>query len=265
VRKEVRGYRKQLRKARFQQKVLPEIVMILKPSLLSAMSQMDMGDGAEGAFRACKADGEKDCVPVDKINIVSLLLNFAEVNLQATLWPHLYELFKKIEEKIWDVVDPIQESTKASLIASVGSIPIVGGALASVVSAVCTVIYKIVKIGVGVALGMVRKALQNLIVKGVMVALTPVITEMFKPGAQRDAKLLENVADQAAKKESNNEAREVRNVANAGKKKALREKRKAEKAVMADGEQVEKQEERSDAKDKAEDESDEAKDNDDEE
>merc|ERR1711907_355477 len=64
------------RKAKFQLKVLPKIVLMLKPSLLSAMSQMDMGDGAEGGFRACKADGEKECVPVDKIGVPDLLLNF---------------------------------------------------------------------------------------------------------------------------------------------------------------------------------------------
>merc|ERR1711998_306302 len=160
------GYKKQLRKAKFQLKVLPKIVLMLKPSLLSALSQMDMGDGAEGGFRACKADGVKECVPVDKIGAPDLLLNFAEVNLHATLRPILYKLFEKIQDTIWAVVDPIYESAKTSLITSVGSIPIVGGALAGVVNAVCTIIYKIVKMGVGTALSMARKALQKALVSG---------------------------------------------------------------------------------------------------
>merc|ERR1711907_396115 len=264
VRSEVKDYKKQLRKAKFQLKVLPKIVLMLKPSLLSAMSQMDMGDGAEGGFRACKADGEKECVPVDKIGVPDLLLNFAEVNLHATLWPLLYKLFEKIQDKIWAVVDPIYQSAKTSLIASVGSIPIVGGALAAVVGAVCTIIYKIVQMGVGSALGMARKALQKALVSGVMMALTPVIKGMFKSG-KVDANALERTANMAAKKESNEEERVVQKEANAGKRKALRQKRKAEKDLMADGKQVEAEENAEDAEDEAEDKADEAGDDDDEE
>merc|ERR1711907_806405 len=264
VRSEVKDYKKQLRKAKFQLKVLPKIVLMLKPSLLSAMSQMDMGDGAEGGFRACKADGEKECVPVDKIGVPDLLLNFAEVNLHATLWPLLYKLFEKIQDKIWAVVDPIYQSAKTSLIASVGSIPIVGGALAAVVGAVCTIIYKIVQMGVGSALGMARKALQKALVSGVMMALTPVIKGMFESG-KVDANALEREANMAAKKESNEEERVVQKEANAGKRKALRQKRKAEKDLMADGKQVEAEENAEDAEDEAEDKADEAGDDDDEE
>jgi len=274
VRSEVKDYKKQLRKAKFQLKVLPKIVLMLKPSLLSAMSQMDMGDGAEGGFRACKADGVKKCVPVDKIGAPDLLLNFARVNLHATLWPILYKLFEKIQDTIWAVVDPIYESAKTSLITSVGSIPIVGGALAGVVNAVCTIIYKIVKMGVGTALGMVRKALQKAIVSGVMMALTPVVKGMFRTGKKPgtfvkrrsfNAKRLERRANSAAKRESKEEERVAQKEANAEKRKARRQQRKAEKDLMAEGKEVEAEEKAEDAEDEAEDKADEAGDDDDEE
>lgn len=177
VKKSVRDYKKQLRQAKFQKNVLPKMIILLKPQLIKALGQVDMSDDSTGQLRACEKalavteEEEADCIPLAEINVVSLLKNYMNVALNSALLLKFHDLFTKIKEAIWKIFDPPVQGIKESLVASVGSIPAVGGMLAVAVGVIFDVLYKAIKFAVEYALDMVSLVLRTELVKGIVNAV----------------------------------------------------------------------------------------------
>merc|ERR1712178_351862 len=116
TRDEVRGYKKELRKANFQLKILPKVIMMLKPDLMKALGKVDMANGDGGFLEG---------FPLDKLQSTDVLKLVMTYKLNDPLRPLLSILFDKIWQKIYEAVSPVKDSMKASLVTSVGTIPIV--------------------------------------------------------------------------------------------------------------------------------------------
>lgn len=192
-----------------------------------------MGDGAGGMLRQCTAADDENCLDdtAASLQTSDLMLNYIKMNLHATLWPTLYELFKKINDAIWKFVDVFAKAAKSSLLTAVGSIPFVGGMLAAVVGIVWDVVYKAIKLGVGTALSMIRKNLQIVIVETATETIKPTLKKMFDVAdpSVRQAKFKE-VVEEAAESEKSQLDGESKDVNNRAGRSERRNKAGADRA-----------------------------------
>jgi hypothetical protein len=182
-----RDHKKQLRKAKFEKNILPKIIMLLKPALLKGLQDFDMSDGDSGALRSCAlSSADAACVPLDQIgsavDAVALLRNYMTVSLNAVLSPTLTVVIDKILDKIWKLVGKVVDSIKSSIQTAVGTIPVVGGALAVVVGLLIQTIYDYTIWGVETAIDGVRVKLQELLV-------TNIVDNVFATGHFTDEEL----------------------------------------------------------------------------
>jgi len=259
IRSDFRGYKKELRKAKFQKNILPKIITALKPSLLDAIAQVDMGDGAEGMLRGCTLTDTEDCIPLAEIGTEHLLRDYMATKLHATLFPKLYNLFAKIKKKIFDFAKPYMDSIKSSIVTAVGTIPVVGGALAAAVNVLIEVLYYAVKYGIGSALSNVRTLLQNTIVTGVVEAVFA--TGLFTTAALQDPAQTQNLLTTLEKTAADSQKATVVSTQSSITGPATSAKAQAEKlaagaqaSIVGDGETVEREEEADDNAETADDE-----------
>jgi hypothetical protein len=171
VRMGLRDYKRQLRTAKFQRNVLPKIMQMLKPSLLDALTKTDMNEASVGMLVSCPpfdpltGNQNTGCVPLEQIGMVDLLRNYMTVELNALMYPGLHKVFKKILDGIWKLVKPVVDSIRSSITLAVGSIPVVGGALAVAVGLLMDALYYALKSGVGSAFDDLREQLQGHLVE----------------------------------------------------------------------------------------------------
>lgn len=247
IRKSFREYKKQLRQAKFQKNILPKVIVLLKPELLKALAQVDMSDSSTGQVRTCEqaltVEERTDCIPLAEINLVSLLKNYMNVQLNGQLKGHFEKLFKKIKEGVWKLFDPPVGSIKNSLVAAVGTTPIVGGALAAAVGVIFDFLYKAIKYGVESSLDKVSTLLQSETVKGIVNAVFA--TGLFTPQALQDTtqkaalgSQLTTVADAAEKSAQSTSQKLITTEAATAQAAADAAKSGAESDIKAAGEEM---------------------------
>jgi len=102
---------------------------------------------------------------------VDLLRNYMTVELNALMWPALDKVFKKVIDGIWKLAKPVLDSIKSSITLAVGSIPVVGGALAVAVGLLMDALFAAVKDGVGDAFKKLHETLQGHLVEVIVNAV----------------------------------------------------------------------------------------------
>jgi hypothetical protein len=252
VRSSVREYKKELRKAKFMQNILPKIILLLKPPLLAALSEMDMGEGGTALLRVCTEEQEGFCIPLDQIRTVDLLKKYITIELNAVVWPYLYTKFKDmISPKVWQLVDPAKDTIKTSLVTAIGTIPIVGGMLAAAIGMLMEALYTAAKNGVEKAfdkmMGQLQVQLVTAIVDGVFA--TGLFTDERLQDLTRTAELIsgmQTVADAAQKLAEMASQTQLTSQANAVKALAEEKAAEAESSIQEDGAAVKDAEEADD-------------------
>lgn len=173
-RKDLRELRKHRRKARFQKNWLPKIVEILKPSLLEALSKINIGgDEAKSGLRECKAKGDRECVPINQVNNADLLLTFMELYLNGMLAPHLATAFRLAHDQMWLYIDKLTAPKKDGITMVLAMQK--ATFLIPVFNRVWDIVRFIVNTATSTVFSTIRDNLQALVVAGVMKALTPVV------------------------------------------------------------------------------------------
>jgi hypothetical protein len=163
VHKQYKQDLQQLRAAKFQQSILPKVILLLNPNLATAVNQFHVAtDDLKNLVQACeKALPKATCIPIAQMDFEVLLKQFMNLYLNSALFTDLTDIFKKIKSLIWKVFNPLMSAIANSLIASVGSIPFVGGVLATAVDVLFDVLYGVIRKAVDIALDDVEAILQG--------------------------------------------------------------------------------------------------------
>mmetsp|Transcript_81413 Transcript_81413/g.154551 ORF Transcript_81413/g.154551 Transcript_81413/m.154551 type:complete len:514 (+) Transcript_81413:91-1632(+) len=252
IRRTFRDFKKQRNKAFFQFTILPKIIMLLKPSLLSAMTQIDMGNGASGMLRDCTLESPDDCTPLDQIGTAELLKNYMELSLHKQLWPKLLKVFTKIKEKLWKFVKGVKDSVKTSLQASIGSIPVVGGGLSVAVGALIEALYFALKYYVNSKIKAVRELLQDTIVINVVDAVFATglfTTENLQANNPQLASQMQSVADIAQQNTMTAAQSDITSEAANAEAAAIADAASAEDDIADEGDEVKDKDEEDEGED----------------
>merc|ERR1712178_256387 len=128
--------------------------------------------------------------------------------LNDTLCPMLSILFDKIWQKIYKAVKPVKDAMKSSLVASVGTIPFVGGMLAAAVGVLVDLVWMALTTGIKSAFDMLRKKLQESLVKGIVGAVmaTGLFTTQALQDPSQSAKLTAALGQAATKAQKKSES-----------------------------------------------------------
>lgn len=258
IRKDFRDRKKELRKAKFQKNVLPKIILLLKPELLKALGGVDMNDDSSGQLKTCEhaltQEQTIDCVPLAEINLEELLKNYMNVQLHGQMKDHFEKVFKAIKTFIWKIFDPAKDGVKNSLVAAVGTIPVVGGALAVAVGVLMELIYKAIKYGVESSLDKVSKVLQGELVQGMVNAVFA--TGLFTTDALEDSTRSEALASElkktgaaAQKAIEASTQKQIKDEATNAQEEAQKEAEGAESSIKTEGDDVKDGEEEDDQED----------------
>ena len=163
TRREFREFRRKLRKARFKANTFPKVLKLFKPKIEQAIANLDMGNSAN-------KDGIAAASGAPRMALAALM-DFLRTKIEAKISKGLTKMFDAVTKLLWKVIDPIVSALKSSLIAAVGSIPFVGGALAAVISVVFDQIYAVVKTGVGKAITKLKELISTQVVKTILDAV----------------------------------------------------------------------------------------------
>jgi hypothetical protein len=165
IRQDFRDYKRQLRSVNFQKKMMPYANKVIKPLLLDALGAVKVEDDSSGQVQTCDKplkEGElkTDCIPLAEMGSVALLRNYMNVQLNLRLEIHFRNVSDAIKGGIWKVFDPPWSIAKNSLILELGTIPLVGGVLATAVSVTFEYMYKSIKDGVEKAVDKITNLLK---------------------------------------------------------------------------------------------------------
>jgi len=108
--------------------------------------------------------------PEQAISKIYVLREYVSMSLHKTIDPLLKKLFDKLLAVIWRLLDPAVASIKGSIVGAVGSIPFVGGVLATCAGALIDKVYAAAKGAVSKAIGKLQALLQNKIVGAMVLA-----------------------------------------------------------------------------------------------
>merc|ERR1711990_813223 len=152
---------------------------MMKPKIEEAMSKMDMDKMNASASRE---GGEVvSGAPAKDITLESVLKDFVSMKLHEKIDPLLEQAFQKIMGLVWGLVDGVVEAIKATTVAAVGSVPLVGGALAAAAGKGIDMLYTFVKDKINEAIGKLQELLGNKIINAIVNAVFK--AGGFKPDA----------------------------------------------------------------------------------
>lgn len=205
--------------------------------------------GQTGQLKVCEraltSAEHSDCLPLAEINLVSLLENYLNLFLHGVLGRHLPKVFTTIKKFIWTKLDPAFKLVKNSIVIAVGSIPFVGGLLASAVGILFSVLDVAIKRAVEKALDKVRNLLLNEILKAMVKAIFA--TGLFTPAAlqsstpyerERLATEMRKAGDAAQKGAQAGAEKAIENEASKAEDAAQKEAKNAEASIEAEGDEV---------------------------
>ena len=182
AKRKYRAFRKQLMKAAFQAKVMPKI----RPT-----TQADDYEGARrhGHRRGKNASAGASAIAGfnrGRIKDRDVLKFFIKYKIWEGIDPVIRRNFDKATRRLWSLVDKPVSAAEQAMVASVGTVPAVGGVLASVVSFFSFgQIYSAAKGGVNQALHKLRVHIQNGVIDAILNAFMK--GESSRPNALQES------------------------------------------------------------------------------
>lgn len=186
VQKTCQSYKKQLRQAKFQSKILPDLIILVEPLIHMALKKVGWSSFDTSVVKAC-VEAQKNttgCIPLLEIDGLPLLKNYMNLQLNTVLGKVLGKVFDDVEHGIWKIFDPLMNAIKNSIVGEVGSIPFIGGALAVAVDMLFDLLYGIIRKAVDMALNKLEAILQADIVAAIEKAVED--TKLFTAIAMQD-------------------------------------------------------------------------------
>lgn len=239
VRATARDFKKELRKAKFQKAILPKIMAVLKWPLTMAMKKADLGGSGSGVFQTCDEGQTDDCASVDKIDTEKLFKTYAELAIHRFMFPFLFKTLIQLKQAIIAFLTPIVQTIKASIIGVVGSIPFIGGALATAVGVLFDILFTGVKIALHISLRKLHYAVQPVIVSKMVKAIMATglfTTDKLSKGV--DKKTLTEAAEKSQKGAIQDEENNVQKEATKEEANAKAEADSAESSAKSSGQQA---------------------------
>lgn len=171
-------FKKTLRKARFNAKILPRIRKMLTADVQGNMTEMDMGsDGEAGMGSQIVND-----VALKAINDPEALKFYMTEKVREKVMTPLTAKFNGLLDKMWGLLGRLKSTISTALVSTVGSVPFVGGVLSAMIPPTLDKAFEAIKNAVNKALNNVLGSIVAKIIESIVSPLVDAISKFLLTG-----------------------------------------------------------------------------------